>query len=66
MSRYKRPESVLVVVYTAAGEVLLLRRQPAAGFLAVGDRQPALGGNRSAGRGAAGAVRRNRSGRGGR
>lgn len=28
-SRYKRPESVLVVVYTTAGEVLvLLRRQP--------------------------------------
>lgn len=28
-SRYKRPESVLVVVYTMAGEVLvLLRRQP--------------------------------------
>jgi dATP pyrophosphohydrolase len=24
--RYKRPESVLVVVYTAAGEVLMLRR----------------------------------------
>ena len=29
-SRYKRPESVLVVVYTVAGEVLVLRRcQPA-------------------------------------
>jgi len=25
-ARYKRPESVLVVVYTAAGEVLVLRR----------------------------------------
>lgn len=25
--RYKRPESVLVVVYTAAGEVLVLRRR---------------------------------------
>lgn len=26
LSRYKRPESVLVVVYTATGEVLVLRR----------------------------------------
>lgn len=31
-TRYKRPESVLVVVYTAAGEVLLLRRREPADF----------------------------------
>jgi len=30
--RYKRPESVLVVIYTAAGEVLLLERQQPRGF----------------------------------
>jgi len=31
-AQYKRPESVLVVVYTAAGEVLLLERQQPAGY----------------------------------
>jgi dihydroneopterin triphosphate diphosphatase len=31
-ARYKRPESVLVVVYTAAGEVLVLRRRQPPGF----------------------------------
>lgn len=31
-TRYKRPESVLVVIYTAAGEVLLLERQHPRGF----------------------------------
>ena len=30
--RYKRPESVLVVIYTAAGEVLSLERQQPAGY----------------------------------
>ncbi len=30
--RYKRPESVLVVVHTRAGEVLMLRRTQPAGF----------------------------------
>jgi dATP pyrophosphohydrolase len=30
--RYKRPESVLVVVYTSAGQVLLLRRTRPSGF----------------------------------
>lgn len=30
--RYKRPESVLVVVYTRAGEVLMLRRREPPGF----------------------------------
>lgn len=30
--RYKRPESVLVVVYTRAGEVLMLRRREPSGF----------------------------------
>lgn len=29
---YKRPESVLVVIYTAAGEVLLLERRQPAGY----------------------------------
>ena len=32
MSRYKRPESVLVVVHTRAGEVLLLERTRPRGF----------------------------------
>ncbi|MDH3669583.1 MAG: dihydroneopterin triphosphate diphosphatase [Gammaproteobacteria bacterium] len=32
MSRYKRPESVLVVVYTRAGKVLLLRRSDKTDF----------------------------------
>ncbi|RRQ21177.1 dihydroneopterin triphosphate diphosphatase [Thiohalobacter thiocyanaticus] len=32
MSDYKRPESVLVLVYTAAGEVLLLERREPPGF----------------------------------
>lgn len=30
--RYKRPESVLVVIYTASGEALLLRRREPADF----------------------------------
>ncbi|MGW8310783.1 MAG: NUDIX domain-containing protein, partial [Thiogranum sp.] len=29
---YKRPESVLVVIYTASGEVLMLERQQPAGY----------------------------------
>lgn len=32
MTRYKRPESVLVVVYTRTGKVLLLRRADRPGF----------------------------------
>jgi dATP pyrophosphohydrolase len=32
MNRYKRPESVLVVIYTIAGEVLLLERCQPAGY----------------------------------
>lgn len=32
MKRYKRPESILVVVYTEAGEVLLLRRREPSDF----------------------------------
>jgi dATP pyrophosphohydrolase len=32
MSRYKRPESVLVVIYTIAGDVLLLERCQPAGY----------------------------------
>lgn len=32
MNRYKRPESVLVVVYTLAGEVLLLERHSPPGW----------------------------------
>ena len=31
-SQYKRPESVLVVIYTVSGEVLLLERRRPAGF----------------------------------
>ncbi len=31
-TRYKRPESILIVVYTQAGEVLLLERAHPAGF----------------------------------
>lgn len=31
-AEYKRPESVLVVIYTAAGEVLLLERQQPPGY----------------------------------
>ena len=43
---YKRPESVLVVVYTATGKVLLLRVQPpyfwqsVTGSLRWGEREP--------------------------
>lgn len=32
MNRYKRPESVLVVVYTRTGKVLLMRRKDKPGF----------------------------------
>lgn len=32
MNRYKRPESVLVVIYTTAGDVLLLERRHPAGY----------------------------------
>ena len=31
-TQYKRPESVLVVIYTISGEVLLLERRQPAGF----------------------------------
>ena len=31
-SRYKRPESVLVVIYTSSGEVLMLERRQPPGF----------------------------------
>ena len=36
---FRRPESVLIVIYTDGGEFLLLGTAPAAGILAVGDRQ---------------------------
>lgn len=32
MSSYKRPESVLVLIYTSSGEVLMLERQQPAGY----------------------------------
>jgi dATP pyrophosphohydrolase len=63
LSRYKRPESVLVVIHTATGEVLVLRRCQPPDFW-----QSVTGSLRweeieSAGRGATGIARGNRPGR---
>ena len=46
LQAFRRPESVLIVIYTAGGEFLLLERRKTAGILAIGHGKPRVGRDR--------------------